>query len=164
MSATACCRNCAATIDGSAAFCPKCGATQLGAAEPGATAGAPFRRTFGNSISICLRHYVGFQGRAPRTEYWYFVLFGILCQIGAVIVGVIIGGSDAALGLHDLVGLALLLPTLAVSVRRLHDIDRTGWWLFIALVPIVGAILLLVWACTRGTRGPNRFGADPLSA
>jgi uncharacterized membrane protein YhaH (DUF805 family) len=57
--------------------------------------------------------------------------------------------------------LAVLLPGIAVSIRRLHDTDRSGWWLLIVLVPLVGAILLIVWYCTEGTRGPNRFGADP---
>jgi uncharacterized membrane protein YhaH (DUF805 family) len=62
---------------------------------------------------------------------------------------------------HTLTGLALMLPGIAVSIRRLHDLDRTGWWLLI-LFTIIGAILLLVWFCMRGTVGPNRFGPDPL--
>lgn len=159
MSATAYCRNCAATIDESAAFCPKCGT-----AQPDGRAGASVRRTFGSSIGICLRNYVGFAGRAPRAEYWYFALFTIICQVVADIVGVASGASYGASGLGALVGLALFLPTLAVSVRRLHDVDRSGWWYLIVFVPIVGWILLLVWYCTRGTGGPNRFGPDPLPA
>ena len=61
-----------------------------------------------------------------------------------------------------IVGLGLFLPTLAVQVRRLHDLDRSGWWILISLIPLVGAIILLVWACTKGTDGENRFGSDPL--
>ena len=64
--------------------------------------------------------------------------------------------------LSDLTWLALLLPSIAVQVRRLHDLDRTGWWCWIVLVPLLGSILLLVWDCTPGTEGPNRYGADPL--
>jgi uncharacterized membrane protein YhaH (DUF805 family) len=63
---------------------------------------------------------------------------------------------------EPLASLVLLLPSLAVGARRLHDIDRSGWWLLIGLVPLVGAILLIVWNCMRGTAGRNRFGADPL--
>ncbi|MGH7108571.1 MAG: DUF805 domain-containing protein [Acetobacteraceae bacterium] len=164
MSATAYCRHCAATIDETAAFCSTCGASQPGVAQPGSRAGASVRRTFGSSIRICLRNYVGFEGRAPRAEYWYFVLFTIICQIAADIVGVASGTSYGASGLGGLVALALFLPSLAVSVRRLHDINRSGWWYLIVFVPIVGWILLLVWACTRGTGGPNRFGPDQLPA
>ena len=60
-----------------------------------------------------------------------------------------------------LVSLGLFLPGLAVAVRRLHDVDRSGWWLLLAFVPLIGIIVLIVWWCTEGTRGPNRFGPDP---
>jgi uncharacterized membrane protein YhaH (DUF805 family) len=68
------------------------------------------------------------------------------------------------LPLNTLSGLALLLPNLAVAVRRLHDTDRSGWWLLIALLPLIGLIVLIVFFCIRGTPGPNRFGPDPLAS
>jgi uncharacterized membrane protein YhaH (DUF805 family) len=71
---------------------------------------------------------------------------------------------DAAISpLNSLASLALLLPSLAVAVRRLHDIDRTGWWILLWFIPIIGWIILIIWHCTAGTPGPNRFGQDPLA-
>lgn len=125
---------------------------------PGETVG---RRSFNGAIAICLRRYATFEGRAPRSEYWWFALFMILASIVADILDSVIFGGRPGL-ISDLTWLALLLPSIAVQVRRLHDIDRTGWWWWIVLVPLLGWILLLVWDCTPGTEGPNRYGDDPL--
>ncbi len=119
------------------------------------------RRSFGAAVAICLRRYARFEGRAPRSEYWWFALFTILASIVADILDTALLGSGFRL-LSELTWLALLLPSIAVQVRRLHDIDRTGWWWWIVLVPLLGWILLLVWACMPGTGGPNRYGEDPL--
>jgi uncharacterized membrane protein YhaH (DUF805 family) len=117
--------------------------------------------TFSTAVRTCLQKYVTFSGRAARSEYWFFFLF----QLAAIIIGMIV---DAVLGtqmiVYALVVLALLLPTLAVGIRRLHDTNRSGWWILLGFVPIVGAIVLLIWVCTKGTDGPNDFGADPLQA
>ena len=115
--------------------------------------------SFGEAIASGFGHYVNFQGRAPRSEFWYWVLFVLILTIIASIV------DNAIIGLPivgTIVSLGLLLPGLSMSIRRLHDIDRTGWWVLIGLVPLIGAILLIVWACFRGTTGPNSYGADPL--
>jgi uncharacterized membrane protein YhaH (DUF805 family) len=72
----------------------------------------------------------------------------------------IVGSAGSLVSL--IVSLGLILPGLAVEVRRLHDIDKSGWWVLISVVPLVGIILLLIWFCTEGTRGPNRFGSNPL--
>ena len=113
---------------------------------------------FTEAIQSGFNQYVTFSGRAARSEYWFWVLFSVLANIAAGIVDAILG-----LGLVGaLVSLALLLPGLAVSARRLHDIDRTGWWMLIALT-VIGIIVLLIWACMKGTTGPNRYGADPLA-
>jgi uncharacterized membrane protein YhaH (DUF805 family) len=113
---------------------------------------------FGQAISSGFSNYVNFSDRACRSEYWYWTLFTIVAQIiTSIIDGVI--GIDLIGGLF---GLATFLPTLAVAIRRLHDLDRTGWWIFLNLIPIIGWIILLIWYCTRGTDGPNRFGPDPL--
>ena len=111
-----------------------------------------------------LRNYVGFSGRARRKEYWMFYLVTLLITIGLVIVDSVTGTINALTGwglLSGLYTLAVLLPSIAVSVRRLHDRDKSGWWLLIAFIPLIGAIVLLVWTVMEGDRGDNRFGPDP---
>jgi uncharacterized membrane protein YhaH (DUF805 family) len=114
---------------------------------------------FGEAIKSVFGKYATFNGRAVRSEYWYFALFSILANIAASIIDAA-GGSGVVSGL---LALGVFLPSLAVSVRRLHDIDRSGWFLLLLFVPLIGAIILLIWSCQRGTSGPNRFGADPLA-
>ena len=111
-----------------------------------------------------LKNYVGFSGRARRKEYWMFTLVHLLVLIGLVIVDGVSGTLDAVTGLGLLSGiysLAVLIPSLAVSVRRLHDRDKSGWWLLLALIPLIGAIVILVWTVMEGESGDNRFGPDP---
>ena len=116
---------------------------------------------FGQAIFTCLSKYADFHGRAARPEYWWFALFNALISILASIV------DKAAIGypvLQAIVALALIVPTVAVAVRRLHDTDRSGWWLLIVFVPLIGGLALLVWFCLRGTAGDNRFGPAPQAA
>ncbi|MDF2978288.1 MAG: rane protein [Actinomycetospora sp.] len=118
-----------------------------------------------------LKQYADFSGRARRTEFWMFVLFNAIAYVVLALIDVLIGtASFAATGtgfqfggglLSGLYSLAVLIPSLAVAVRRLHDTDRTGWWILIGLVPIVGGIVLLVFYCIAGTPGPNQYGPDP---
>jgi len=108
---------------------------------------------FAQAIQSCDRQYATFSGRAPRSEYWYFSLFCSLVVGVTVVVHPVLAGIAYA---------AIFLPGISVVVRRLHDTDKSGWNYWFALIPIVGAILLLVWFCTKGTEGHNRFGADPL--
>ncbi|WP_319462380.1 DUF805 domain-containing protein [Micromonospora sp. RTP1Z1] len=122
--------------------------------------------SFTAAIRSVLTQYVGFTGRARRSEYWWFALFTVLVGLAAAILDGVLGttlgsgrGSTGVIGI--IVNLALLLPTLAVAMRRLHDTDRSGWWLLIGLVPIVGAIVLLVFFVLDSTPGTNRFGANP---
>ncbi|AEB44166.1 DUF805 domain-containing protein [Micromonospora maris] len=121
--------------------------------------------SFPDAIRSAFSQYATFRGRARRSEYWWFSLFLLLVGIVASVLdgalGVDFEGSGGPVSL--LVNLAVLLPSLAVAVRRLHDIDRTGWWLLLALIPIVGWIVLLVFALQNGTPGPNRFGPSPKS-
>jgi uncharacterized membrane protein YhaH (DUF805 family) len=112
---------------------------------------------FVQAINSGFGKYIQFGDRASRSEYWYWTLFSILVSIVA-------NAIDATFGIGmvgAITGLALLLPGLAVSARRLHDIDRTFWWVLLAFT-VIGAIVLVYWACLRGTPGPNRFGPDPL--
>ncbi len=121
--------------------------------------------TFPDAVKSALSQYVGFSGRARRSEYWWFFLFTTIVGIVASTLDSVLfapdPGSTRIIGpLYGLAALALLLPSLAVGVRRLHDTDRTGWWLLIGLVPIVGWILLIVWYCQDS--GPdNQYGPSP---
>jgi uncharacterized membrane protein YhaH (DUF805 family) len=110
---------------------------------------------FADAIKTCLGKYATFQGRAVRSEYWYFVLFIFIVEIVTYLVDMGVFGHPI---LYTIAILALILPSLAAGVRRLHDTDRSGWWLFISLIPLIGSILLIVWFCTSGTPGANRFG------
>ena len=118
---------------------------------------------FGQAIGSGFKNYVGFSGRACRSEYWFWVLF-------VFIVGIVLGILDQVLFpdnpsglLGPLFSLAVFLPGLAVFIRRLHDIDKVGWWCLLILIPIVGWIILIIWAVKKGDDGGNRFGSDPLA-
>ena len=112
-----------------------------------------------------LKKYAVFQGRAGRQEYWMFFLFNIVISfvLGIIdgVFGRVIDQPGFAL-LGGLYGLAVLLPGIAVGVRRLHDTGRPGGWLFIALIPFVGVFVLLYYLVLDGTPGPNQYGPDPL--
>ena len=113
------------------------------------------------AVKNVLGNYVTFRGRACRSEYWFFQLFYFIVMVlGSVLDSFIFGQPSV---IYAIAGLALFLPSLAVTVRRLHDTDRTGWWLLIGLVPLIGLILLIVWYCSKGASESNRFGDDPLA-
>lgn len=147
---------------------------------------------FGEAIKTCFRKYATFSGRAQRSEYWWWYLFNFLVVGGATIIDIAIFGvgPDKVQPLSGILSLGFMLPNLAVTCRRLHDGNRSGWWM---LLPLAGAIpfvvfaiigsrtgtmvaptvatiavlaitfvLLLYWLIKRGTVGPNRFGPDPL--
>jgi len=114
---------------------------------------------FMTAIRTCFSKFVDFSGRARRSEFWFFMLFNVVVQIIASLIDGIILGGMGILGL--VASLGLLLPGIAVSVRRLHDTGRSGWWILIGLIPVVGIILLIVWYVNKGEDGPNRFGSDP---
>jgi uncharacterized membrane protein YhaH (DUF805 family) len=111
-----------------------------------------------------LKKYAVFSGRARRKEYWFFALFNLIVTFVLMIIDAAAGVFDTESGFGPLSGLytlAVLIPSIAVSVRRLHDTDRSGWWLFIGLVPLVGVIVLLVFMVLDGKPGHNRFGPNP---
>jgi len=111
-----------------------------------------------------LKKYAVFNGRARRKEYWYFLLFSILISIVLAIVDKMLGSFSTAAGMGLLGGiysLAILIPSLAVSVRRLHDTGRSGWWVLIILIPLIGAIVLLIFTVQDSTPGENAYGENP---
>jgi uncharacterized membrane protein YhaH (DUF805 family) len=118
---------------------------------------------FGQAIASGFANYVNFSGRAVRSEYWYWVLFTILGAIVTSILDAALFSFETVSPLNSVFNVITFLPSLAVLVRRLHDIDRTGWWVLIGLTGI-GLILLIYWACQPGTPGPNRFGPDPFGS
>ena len=112
---------------------------------------------FGEAIQTGFSNWLNLSGRATRSEYWYWSLFVFICVI-------------VTKATNELTGIPIARPTsviatllmLAISVRRLHDLDESGWWVLLALLPY-GKIILIVWFWLRGTVGPNRFGDDPLA-
>jgi uncharacterized membrane protein YhaH (DUF805 family) len=112
-----------------------------------------------------LKKYAVFSGRSRRKEYWYFVLFVVIITVALNMLDLLVGThTRSGVGvLSSLFSLAVLIPSIAVSVRRLHDIDRTGWWVLISLVPLIGWIVLVVFHVQDSTPGSNRFGLNPKS-
>ena len=119
---------------------------------------------FMTAVRTCFSKYVDFSGRARRSEYWYFALFTFLLSFVTSIVDAVIGtdydGASSGGLISTVASLAVFLPSLAVGVRRLHDTDRSGWWILIGLIPIIGWILLIVWFCTD-SKADNQYGPNP---
>ena len=115
---------------------------------------------FVEAIRTCFSKYATFSGRAQRPEFWYFFLFTfIAATVGELIDKAVVGNPVVG----PIISLVLVLPNLAVLARRLHDIDRTSWWLLLYFVPVIGWIALIGFACLPGTLGPNRYGPDPFA-
>lgn len=120
-----------------------------------------------NWIVVVLRKYATFNGRAQRAEYWYFYLFYFVAYVALAGVDHVIGtwSQEAGVGLLSSVFIvAVLLPYLAVATRRLHDIGQSGWWQLIFLIPLIGAIVLLVFFARAGQSGSNEYGTNPLQS
>jgi uncharacterized membrane protein YhaH (DUF805 family) len=129
--------------------------------------------TFTDAVRSGFSNYVTFSG---RSEFWFWFLFAIIAGVVAALLDSMLfpimmdvqtemGDGVASVSaqggpISALVSLGLFLPGLAVTVRRLHDVDRSGWWFLLAFIPLIGIIVLIVWWATEGTRGPNRFGSD----
>lgn len=122
--------------------------------------------TFVQAIKSCFMKYFTFEGRASRSEYWFFFLF---IFIGLFVTGSLdnyifdlAGKPEAIHPLYLAFVLLTFIPNIAVNIRRLHDINRTGWW-YLLVFTVIGVLLILVWACEKGTAGENRFGPEPVS-
>ena len=114
--------------------------------------------SFGDAVRSGFDNYVNFNGRASRPAYWWWFLFGILVSAGASIIDLVLGTYPI---LNSLAGLALLLPGLSVAIRRLHDTNRTGWWILIGLIPVIGWIVLLIFYLRQGDADTNTYGPPP---
>lgn len=124
---------------------------------------------FTAAVIACFSKYATFAGRARRAEFWWFALFnlGVMLILSVIAMGSLrlrgwmMDGAPNPVG--TLYWLAVFLPSLAVAVRRLHDTDRSGWWVLLQFIPVIGPLVLIWFFATAGTAGPNRFGPDPLS-
>ena len=125
------------------------------------------------------RRYAEFSGRSRRKEFWFFVLFQYVVAFAwAAALGLVMlllyladASEDTMMTIcwilvvpYALYSLWAMIPGLAVTIRRLHDLDKSGWHILVGLIPVVGGIILIIWYATEGTRGPNRYGPDPLAA
>jgi uncharacterized membrane protein YhaH (DUF805 family) len=109
-----------------------------------------------------LKKYAVFHGRAARPEYWWFTLIDLIVAVFvAFVAAVVVASSGAAQAIADLYNLAVLLPTIGVTIRRLHDTDHRGWWMLIGAIPVIGWIWIIVLLASEGNAGPNRYGPDP---
>ena len=112
----------------------------------------------------CMKKYAVFSGRARRTEYWMFELFSTIFMVAAIIMDNVLGtkAKDDSVGIfYYLLILALVLPRLAVLVRRLHDVGKSGWWILISLIPLVGGVWLFIQTVTDSNPGDNEYGPNP---
>ena len=115
----------------------------------------------------CLKQYANFDGRARRKEYWMFFLFNFIFALVAVALDNLFGTSNPEVGIGVIYGLYVLLvlvPGIAVTVRRLHDIGKSGWMILVALIPLAGPIWLLVLTVTDSEQGQNQYGDNPKRA
>ncbi len=112
------------------------------------------------SVKVCFKKYATFEGRAQRSEFWYFCLFCLLVGIVTLYIDISVLGysvEEEYTPLNTIAYLAVFLPSISVTARRLHDIGKSGWWMLLALTGI-GIILLIIWYATEGEKKKNRFG------
>ena len=118
--------------------------------------------TFKEAVKTCLvDKYATYSGRATRSEYWFSVLFGFLLAMLIVFFGMIVESPDLMIVLYSILSLILLIPSLAVCIRRLHDTGRSGWWYLLMLIPYIGAIALLIIFCLKSDED-NKYGPNPI--
>ena len=163
------CPTCGKDNPEDARFCGICGVSLIVSTASGIGAAAfelPKVR-FPQAVKLGFKNYFKFSGRATRAEYWWWLLFIVLAGIVLAVVDTLTGtmgmfGDSGLLGF--LFELATLVPSFALGARRLHDINRTGWWLLLWFVLVIGWIVLIVWAIKRGDECPNKYGPDRRSS
>ena len=119
---------------------------------------------FTQAVSSVLGKYATFSGRACRSEFWYWVLFTTIVSIVLAFVDISMFPTNEFGPIGGIFSLAVLIPGLTVTVRRLHDINKSGWWILIILIPLLGVLVLLYWEVLKGTEGTNDYGDNPLEA
>ena len=112
---------------------------------------------FQTAVKTCFNKYATFSGRALRSEYWWWSLFAVVASIVLQIIDTVIGFGEWGL-LSNIFSLATLIPSIAVGARRLHDVNKSGWWQLLIIIPLVGWIILLIWVIKKGEAEDNRFG------
>lgn len=117
---------------------------------------------FTEAIRSGFQNYVTFSGRARRAEYWWWTLFYILMSVVAAFADYALASSSRLPLVGLIFFLVAMLPYLSVAVRRFHDIGKSGWWVLIPLIPLVGSLLFLYWMVQPGNIGPNKYGPDPI--
>ena len=121
--------------------------------------------SFQEAVQTVFSKYATFEGRARRSEYWFFMLFVCCVNVVINILSVFLGGNDmlsmVLSGISVVFSLGILVPQIAVAVRRLHDIGKSGWFYLIGLIPFIGWIFMLVWFCTDSQPGDNQYGPNP---
>ena len=152
------CPTCRNDNPADAQFCGGCGAN-LNSGEASIDAELPMV-DFGDAISRGFSNYFTFSGRATRAENWWWALFTI---IGVVALSIVENIAGIPAVLSGIFRLATLIPSFALGARRLHDINRSGWWQLLWFAILIGWIILIVWAIKQGDKGPNKYGPDPRS-
>ena len=156
------CSNCGTENEQGATFCGNCGVAQIGASSvgEGSYSQQSAQVGFTEAVRLGLKRWQDFQGRSTKAEYWWFFLFGVLVNVLSQIIDAILGTGFIV---QVIVGLALMIPSWAVGARRLHDINRTGWWLllYIGGIVIIPAFILLYFYLQPSDQGSNRFGPRP---
>tara|TARA_Y100000815_G_C13267951_1_gene471846 strand:- start:24 stop:638 length:615 start_codon:yes stop_codon:yes gene_type:complete len=149
---------------------PTLGGTPVAAPPPPPGSGQPLAAEFQNaeqgyhpngfqdSVRTVFKRYALFQGRSRRPEFWWFVLFSFIANLVASMVDLMLFGANDFSPLSTLFSLAVLVPSLAVGARRLHDTGRSGWWQLLGLIPIIGWIILIIWLAKKGDEHPNEYG------
>ena len=115
-----------------------------------------------NWFLLALKKYAVFSGRSQRSEYWFFVLFYLIIYIVLAVLDGLVFKSGSQIGiLSGVFSLAMIVPSIAVAARRLHDTDRSGWWQLLVLIPLIGAIVLIVFLAQDTKPGENKYGPSP---
>jgi uncharacterized membrane protein YhaH (DUF805 family) len=117
---------------------------------------------FGEAVSSGFQKYVTFSGRAARSEYWFWYLFTMILSVVTLMSDRMAFPDSDLSPVNSIASLVVLLPSIALCFRRLHDIGRTAWWVLLVFTGI-GVLVLIYWACVKGTNGPNMYGPDPLA-
>ena len=116
--------------------------------------------SFAEAVKSVFSQYVNFQGRSRRSEYWYFCLFSFIVSTILSVLGQVTG-NNIFNTIAGIFGIAILLPSLGVAVRRLHDIGKSGWFVLINLIPVIGSIILIIWYVKDSEPGDNKYGPNP---